>query len=115
MPAAPARRRGRRPRPPLVRRKREELGEALAERSLLEDRARTVLNLDLLELLVGDLADQLRRDRPPGGERHAVADPLPPLRAAALGRGGALHEPVDRRRPVTAEPGRDVLQPDVDV
>ena len=79
----------------LVRRQRQELHELVAaQRHPLEQRARQVgaallvepvvvadLAADLLQLLAGQRAHQLGRDRPAVVEHLAVVDPLPHLRA----------------------------------
>src|SRR5712692_2701134 len=66
----------------LVRRDGQELDELVAQRDLLEQRARLVQPRDaveLLSLLVDRAAHVLLRDTP-------VAQPLPDLRARDLGR-----------------------------
>ena len=95
----------------LVRGQREELGEVLGERDLLEERPR------LLHHSLGrQLRDDLRHDPLDVGPRHAlVAHPLPDLRAGDLGGRSVLHQVVDRRRADAGEPRRDVADPDRDV
>src|SRR3954452_13689959 len=114
---------------PLVRGEREELDELVSRQGHgLEDLARFLgpalaleplvvadLRPDLLELRGLQLAHELRRDRPPVLQLDAVADPLPDLRARDLRGRRVLHEAVDRRRAVAAQPRRDVLDADVDV
>src|SRR4051794_8290938 len=64
----------------------------------------------------GDLTPgELRSDRSPIVERRRVAQPLPELAAADLGRRGILHEPADRNRALATEPALDVLERHADV
>jgi hypothetical protein len=67
------------------------------------------------ELRADQRRDEPGRDRPAVGERAAMMDPLPHLRARDLGGRRVLHEVVDRHAAVAAEPGREVADRDRDV
>src|SRR5699024_750433 len=62
-----------------------------------------------------DLLDEFGCDLRAVVEGHVVVQPLPDLGTGDLGGRGVLHEVVDRHGAVTAHPGRQVLQGDVDV
>jgi 3-hydroxyisobutyrate dehydrogenase len=59
---------------------------------------------EALELGVLELPHELGGDRAVVLETGSVVDPLPDLGARDLRRGGVLHQPVDARRAVAAQP-----------
>src|SRR5439155_22857789 len=67
------------------------------------------------ELLVADRLVQLRAERAAVLQPDPPGPPQPQLRAADLGRRGILHEVVDGRRAVPAQPAVEVGQGDGDV
>src|SRR5205814_7763965 len=93
----------------------EELARLARPALALEPLVVAYLGADPLELQRLEPAHELGCHPATVLELRAAADPLPHLRPRDLRGRRVLHQPVDRRRAVAAQPRRDVLDADVDV